>query len=149
VPKGFTSPFEVYAGSVTEMDRQIGPRVGQAGRAGLAKNTIVVFSSDNGPEDMEIGNASVVGLGSAGPLRGRKRSLYDGGTRVPFIVRWPQGGAPAGQVNAQTVVSGADLLPRCASWPAWRCPTTCAPRCGDRVWRRPFAATRSSGGARR
>lgn len=111
VPKGFTSPFEVYAGTVTEMDRQIGRVLDKLDALGLAKNTIVVFSSDNGPEDMEIGNASWSGIGSAGPLRGRKRSLYDGGTRVPFIVRWPLGGAPAGQVNAQTVVSGADLLP--------------------------------------
>jgi N-acetylgalactosamine-6-sulfatase len=111
VPTGFTSPFEVYAGTVTEMDRQLGRVLDKLDELGLSKNTLVIFSSDNGPEDIEIGNAAWSGIGSAGPLRGRKRSLYEGGTRVPFLVRWPQGGAPAGQVNTQTVVSGADLLP--------------------------------------
>jgi arylsulfatase A-like enzyme len=110
VPAGFTSPFEVYAGTVTEMDRQLGRLLDKLDALGLAENTIVIFSSDNGPEDIEIGNATWSGAGSAGPLRGRKRSLYEGGTRVPFIVRWPAA-TPAGKVNNQTVVSGTDLLP--------------------------------------
>jgi len=109
-PPGFTSPFEVYAATVTEMDRQIGRVLAKLDELGLAENTIVLFSSDNGPEDIEINNATWSGVGSAGPLRGRKRSLYEGGVRLPFIVRWPQG-TPAGQVNDRTVVSGADLLP--------------------------------------
>lgn len=109
-PKGFTTPFAVYAATVTEMDRQIGRLLTALDELGLAKNTIVVFSSDNGPEDIEITNAAWSSAGSAGPLRGRKRSLYEGGTRVPFLVRWPAG-VPAGRVDAQTVVSGADLLP--------------------------------------
>jgi len=109
-PAGFTSPLAVYAGTVTEVDRQIGRLLDQLDKMGLATNTIVIFSSDNGPEDMDISNAAWSGVGSAGPLRGRKRSLYEGGTRVPFLVRWPAG-PPAGEVNDQTVVSGADLLP--------------------------------------
>jgi len=110
VPEGFTSPFEVYAGTVTEMDLQISRLLDQLDQLGLAKNTVVIFSSDNGPEDIEIGNAAWSGIGNAGPLRGRKRSLYEGGVRVPFLVRWPQG-TPAGCVNSHTVISGADLLP--------------------------------------
>jgi len=109
-PEGFTSPFEVYAGTVAEMDRQIGRLLKQLDDLGLAQNTVVIFSSDNGPEDIEIGNAAWSGIGSAGPLRGRKRSLYEGGVRVPFLVRWPRG-TPAGQVNDRSVISGADLLP--------------------------------------
>ncbi len=109
-PTGFTTPFSVFAATVTEMDRQIGRLLTKLEELGLAQNTIVIFSSDNGPEDIEIGNAAWSGIGSAGPLRGRKRSLYEGGIREPFIVRWPAG-TPAGQVNDQTVVSGADLLP--------------------------------------
>lgn len=109
-PPGFTSPFAVYAGTVTEMDRQIGRLLTKLDDLGLTKNTLVIFTSDNGPEDIEISNASWSGIGSAGPLRGRKRSLYEGGIRVPFLVRWP-GAIPHGVVNDKTVVSGADLLP--------------------------------------
>ncbi|MGQ9564329.1 MAG: sulfatase/phosphatase domain-containing protein, partial [Thermogutta sp.] len=74
------------------------------------KNTLVIFSSDNGPEDIDVGNASWSAYGSAGPLRGRKRSLYEGGIRVPFIVRWPAV-TPSGLVNNDTVICGVDLLP--------------------------------------
>lgn len=110
VPEGFTSPFMVYAATVTEMDRQIGRLLNALDEMGLSENTIVFFSSDNGPEDIDIGNASWSAYGSAGPLRGRKRSLYEGGIRVPFIVRWP-GVAPAGLVNNETVICGVDILP--------------------------------------
>ncbi len=109
-PAGFTSPLEVYAATVAEMDRQVGRLLDHLDELGLAQNTVVIFSSDNGPEDIEIGNAAWSGIGSAGPLRGRKRSLYEGGVRVPFLVRWPHG-TPAGQVNDRCTISGADLLP--------------------------------------
>jgi N-acetylgalactosamine-6-sulfatase len=109
-PAGFTSPFEVFAGTVTEMDRQIGRLLARLDELGLAHNTIVIFSSDNGPEDIQIVNTTWSGIGSAGPLRGRKRSLYEGGIRVPFLVRWPAE-TPAGQVHDQIILSGADLLP--------------------------------------
>ncbi|MGE4489927.1 MAG: sulfatase, partial [Kiritimatiellales bacterium] len=68
VPKGFTSPFMVYAATVTEMDRQIGRLLDKLDELGLTDNTVVVFSSDNGPEDICISNASWSGIGSAGPL---------------------------------------------------------------------------------
>ncbi|MDR1958011.1 MAG: sulfatase-like hydrolase/transferase [Planctomycetaceae bacterium] len=109
-PDGFTSPIEVYAGTVTELDKQIGRLLDHLEESGLAKNTIVIFSSDNGPEDIAIANASWSGVGSAGPFRGRKRSLYEGGIRLPFIVRW-HGNVPAGQINNNSIISGADLLP--------------------------------------
>jgi len=75
----------------------------------LRENTIVVFSSDNGPEDIHISETAHSGAGSSGPFRGRKRSLYEGGVRTPFIARWP-GHIPAGVVDAQTVLSGVDFL---------------------------------------
>lgn len=109
-PPGFTSPFMVYAATVTEMDRQIGRLLEALDELGLRENTLVIFSSDNGPEDIDIGNATWSAYGSAGPLRGRKRSLYEGGIRVPFLVRWPAG-TPAGKVNDRTIISGVDLLP--------------------------------------
>jgi arylsulfatase A-like enzyme len=69
-----------------------------------------MFSSDNGPEDIHLTEAGHSGVGSAGPFRGRKRSLYEGGVRVPFILRWP-GKIPAGRVDSQSVVAGVDWLP--------------------------------------
>ncbi len=107
------STWEIYYATVTEMDKQVGRLLEGLQQKGLADNTIVVFSSDNGPEEIEIFNASHSGVGSAGPLRGRKRSLYDGGVRVPFIVRWP-GSVPAGKVNTQSVVTAVDFLPTVA-----------------------------------
>lgn len=106
----FTTPFEVFYGTVTEMDRQIGRLLAKLDELGLAENTIVVFSSDNGPEDIHLSESAHSGIGSTGPFRGRKRSLYEGGIRTPFIVRWP-GGAPAGRVDDTTVLSGVDFLP--------------------------------------
>jgi N-acetylgalactosamine-6-sulfatase len=101
----------VYYAAATEADRQIGRLLDHLDRLGLAENTAVIFSSDNGPEDIVIRNASHSGAGSPGPFRGRKRSLYEGGIRTPFILRWPAGGARPGAVDNTTPLCGVDLLP--------------------------------------
>ncbi len=104
----------VYYGTVTEMDKQIGLFLDKLEQAGLADNTIVVFTSDNGPEDILIGEASHSGIGSTGPCRGRKRSIYEGGVRVPFIIRWP-GKVKPDTVDDSSVISGVDMLPTFAA----------------------------------
>ena len=101
----------LYFATVTEADRQVGRLLAHLEERGLRENTIVIFSADNGPEDIAISNASHSGVGSPGPFRGRKRSLYEGGIRVPFILRWPNGGVRAGAVDNDTVLCGADLMP--------------------------------------
>ncbi|HUR56632.1 MAG TPA: sulfatase/phosphatase domain-containing protein, partial [Opitutaceae bacterium] len=68
------------------------------------------FSSDNGPEEIQVLNAGHSGVGSPGPFRGRKRSLYEGGVREPFIVRFP-GRVPAGKIDNTSVVAGVDFMP--------------------------------------
>ena len=106
----FRAPAEVYYGTLLEMDRQIGRLMQRLRDLGLEKNTIVIFSSDNGPEDINVLNAAHSGVGSPGPFRGRKRSLYEGGIRVPLIMRWP-GHLSAGKVDTLAVLGGADLMP--------------------------------------
>jgi N-acetylgalactosamine-6-sulfatase len=101
----------IYYAVVTEADRQIGRLLRRLEELRLEENTIVVFSADNGPEDIGIRNASHSGVGSPGPFRGRKRSLYEGGIRVPFILSWPGGGTPAGSVDDETPLCAVDLLP--------------------------------------
>jgi arylsulfatase A-like enzyme len=100
----------IFYASVSDLDAQVGRLLGELEKLGLAENTLVIFSSDNGPEDIHIRNASHSGVGSAGPFRGRKRSLYEGGVRTPFIVRWP-GKVPAERVDDTSVVAGVDFLP--------------------------------------
>ena len=101
---------EIFSSSVTDLDKHIGRLLGGMKDLGIADNTLVLFSSDNGPEDIHIKNAGHSGVGSAGPFRGRKRSLYEGGVRVPFIVRWP-GHVPAARIDDTSVVAGCDFLP--------------------------------------
>lgn len=106
--------LRTYLAAIAEVDRHVGRLREALGQLGLADDTIIVFSSDNGPEDYSIGNAANAGMGSPGPLRGRKRSLYEGGTRVPFVAVWP-GKIPAGRVDTETVMSGVDLMPTLAA----------------------------------
>jgi N-acetylgalactosamine-6-sulfatase len=101
----------IYYAVVTEADRQIGRLLRRLDELGLADNTVVLFSADNGPEDICIRNASHSGVGSPGPFRGRKRSLYEGGVRVPFLLSWPGGNAATGAVDDDTPLCAVDLLP--------------------------------------
>jgi len=104
------SAAEIYLASVTDLDQQIGRLLATLDTLGIADNTLIVFTSDNGPEDIHVVNAGHSGVGSTGPFRGRKRSLYEGGIRTPFIVRWP-GQFPAGRTDDTSVISALDLRP--------------------------------------
>lgn len=105
---------KVYFASIWDLDRQIKRLLTKLDKLGLTNDTIVIFSSDNGPEDIHNQAASHSAYGSTGPFRGRKRSLYEGGVRMPFLVRWP-GHVPPSRVDSTSVVSAVDLLPTLCS----------------------------------
>lgn len=87
-----------YAAMITRLDAHIGQILTLLAELGLEEDTIVLFSSDNGPH--EEGGATAEFFDSNGPLQGIKRDLYDGGVRVPMIARW-FGKIKPGQVNNQ------------------------------------------------
>ncbi len=93
-----------YRAAVTCMDASIGKIIAKLEEKSVLDNTIIVFFSDNG------------GSGGAdnSPLRGRKAQTWEGGIRVPCLIRWPDGGVPAGKVNDEFLTS-LELFPSFAS----------------------------------
>lgn len=88
--------LRVYASMIRALDRSVGEILDRLEEEGLAENTVVIFSSDNG-------GAGYIGLPEVNaPYRGWKLTLFEGGLRVPFMMRWPAG-LPAGRVVEQPV----------------------------------------------
>jgi arylsulfatase A-like enzyme len=101
----------VYAAMIYSVDESVGKISALLDELGLAKNTLLIFSSDNGG----VGGYGSEGLGEDrgitdnAPLRGGKGMLYEGGVRVPYIFRWP-GRIPPGTLSDQTITT-VDLYP--------------------------------------
>jgi arylsulfatase A-like enzyme len=95
-------PRAARAGMISRLDRDMGRIRAKLEELGLDKNTLIVFSSDNGPT--KAGNQDVDFFKSAGGLRGLKRTLYEGGLRMPTIV-WGPGRVPAGRSSAAVSIS--------------------------------------------
>ncbi|MFI3331635.1 MAG: sulfatase-like hydrolase/transferase [Rikenellaceae bacterium] len=106
-------PYQSYYSVITSADSHIGRLMDYLKEAGLDENTLVIFSSDNGPETPDDGD-NWTSRGQTAGLRGQKRSLYEGGVKVPFIVYMP-GTVPKGKVNDVTQFAAVDLLPTFAS----------------------------------
>ncbi len=112
------SSMRAYLADVLSIDRHVQEVLDALEETGLSGRTLVVFSSDNGPallvsrkiEDGYNDNA----MGYAGNLRGDKHEVYDGGIKVPMIVRWP-GHIEAGRIDTASVTSFVDWLPTIAS----------------------------------
>ena len=101
-------PRAGYAAMITDLDRHVGAILATLEELGLAEDTLVFFSSDNGPTH-DVGGVDTEFFGSAGPLRGRKGSVYEGGLRVPTIARWP--GRIAAGTTTDHVGGFQDVLP--------------------------------------
>jgi arylsulfatase A len=102
-----------YYGTVTQLDSAFGRLMEALDEMGLAENTLVIFTSDNGPEypggSTRVDSIRRRSAGTPGNLRGMKRHLYEGGIRVPGIIRWPKRIKP-GWVCAEPI-SSVDFLP--------------------------------------
>lgn len=105
--KGRNEREDRFLAVLVAMDAEIGRLIEGLRQAGELNETLIVFTSDNGPT---IGEETP---GSAAPYRGRKASLYEGGIRQPLIVRWP-GHVKAGSRDATTVAQAVDLFPTLA-----------------------------------
>lgn len=108
-----------YLGDVYQIDRNVDRLLKTLDELGLRENTIVVFSSDHGPAPVLTGKKGARQfannmLGYAGEHRGGKHEQYEGGTRVPLIIRWPKR-VPADRVDSTSVCSFIDWLPTLAS----------------------------------
>ena len=107
-----------YGDFVTQVDETVGEVLAALARTDLATNTLVIFTSDNGPECVEIEPGAydrirAYGHRSMDGLRGVKRDAWEGGHRVPFLARWP-GRIPRGTTSAETICH-VDLLATCAA----------------------------------
>lgn len=114
----------IYASVLSHADDRIGEVLDTLDRLDLSKNTLVIFSSDNGParaarptglilmHDTATGAGYGIGAakGITGGRKGYKASLFQGGVGVPFIARWP-GKIGAGQINKTSLLAAVDLLP--------------------------------------
>ncbi|MDA8744776.1 sulfatase-like hydrolase/transferase [Rubripirellula amarantea] len=121
---GLDEADEIYASVLSHADDRIGEVPNTLDRLALAENTLVIFSSDNGPARgtassklaLMYDTATGAGFGIAAAKgitagrKGYKAALFEGGINVPFIARWP-GKVAAGQVDNRTLISAVDLLP--------------------------------------
>lgn len=119
---GLPEPDNIYAAVLAHADERVGEVLDALDHLGIAGNTLVIFSSDNGPArakaplglmyDSATGAGFDIGAskGVTGGRKGYKASLFEGGIGVPFLARWP-GRIPADKVDETTLISAVDLLP--------------------------------------
>ncbi len=108
----FSEDEQHYYGCITAMDEQVGRLNGLVKELGVEDSTAIWFCSDNGPEGSENLTRNGRDRGSTGGLRGRKRSLFNGGVGVPALVKWPKYVSPGAEYT--TACSTLDHVPTIA-----------------------------------
>jgi len=116
---------KTYAQMVTNLDKSVGRIMAALDRLRLTENTLVIFSSDNGPrsEPAAFQTRTIDFFDSNGDLRGYKRDVYEGGIRVPMIAHWP-GHVPKGKTS-DALWSFVDIMPTFAELGGATCPKRC------------------------
>lgn len=109
---GSDDAYAEFAGMISHLDAQVGEVMALLKRLGIDENTVVLFTSDNGPQPGAWTDIFVDFFAGAGPFRGAKGSFYEGGIRVPLLARWP-GHIRPGTVSEQ-VGYFPDVLPTLA-----------------------------------
>lgn len=114
-----------YSDWMREVDDRIGRVIAAIDGNGFKENTIIILTSDNGTENLAMSQSIANGRDPNGPLRGNKRDVWDGGTRVPFVVRWP-GQAAAGMKIGDLIWQG-DIFATVAAFLNQELPDSVAP----------------------
>jgi len=117
--EAWPQPEKNKAAMITRLDTDVGKLMDKLKELKIDQDTVVIFSSDNGPH--KEGGVDPNFFQSAGPLRGTKRDLYEGGIRVPLIVRWPAQ-IKAGQMS-DSIGAFWDFMPTAAELASTKCPT--------------------------
>lgn len=119
-----TSAADMYGDFVSQTDAVLGSVLEALERGGMSDDTLVVFTSDNGPVWYPA-DEERLGHHSTGPWRGMKSDSWEGGHRMPFVVRWP-GHIPAG-ASSQRLICFTDLMSTCADLTGGPAPPGAAP----------------------
>ena len=131
---------QIYASALSHADDRVGQLLDTLDQLGIADDTLVIFSSDNGPAraskptELTLGYDTATGAGwgigaakgITGGRRGYKAALFEGGVGVPFIARWP-GKIAAGKIDQQSLFSAVDLLPTFCELAGAKLPADYAP----------------------
>jgi arylsulfatase A-like enzyme len=113
------TPRAAYAGMVSRLDQELGRILDRLRELGLERDTLVLFSSDNGPSDEGGGDPDF--FRSSGPFRGGKGELHEGGLRVPLVARWPGRIAPG---TSDLVCANWDVLATCGELAGFEVPAS-------------------------
>jgi arylsulfatase A-like enzyme len=111
--ESFDTKLKQYYGNITQIDEAVGAIVNSLKTAGLTDDTLIWYTSDNGPAGDDPDNVKTNFRGSTGGFRGRKAHTHEGGIRVPGIIKWPAGmmaaGVTPGIVSSEPVI-GHDIF---------------------------------------